>query len=168
MDYEVKMAYTNQKTVKIKASHAQIVVGGPKENPVYSILYFDTDKGQWYIGWSSSYLVYVQNWLQEEFEPGYKRISDFITDLLARAEAAEKRVEELEKSLSDAAQVVKTMQESTITFYERRAEKAQRERDAAVRHLSSLEVCGYCKNGQCTRRGGTKECKFEWVGSKED
>lgn len=91
-----------------------------------------------------------------------------ITDLLARAESAEKRVEELEKSLSDAAQVVKTMQESTIPFYERRAEKAQRERDAAVRHLSSLEVCGYCKNGQCTRRGGTKECKFEWVGSKED
>lgn len=91
-----------------------------------------------------------------------------ITDLLVRAEAAEKRVEELEKSLSDAAQVVKTMQESTIPFYERRAEKAQRERDAAVRHLSSLEVCGYCKNGQCTRRGGTKECKFEWVGSKED
>ena len=66
-----------------------------------------------------------------------------ITDLLARAEAAEKRVEELEKSLSDAAQVVKTMQESTISLYERRAEKAQRERDAAVRHLSSLEVCGY-------------------------
>lgn len=91
-----------------------------------------------------------------------------ITDLLARAESAEKRVEELEKSLSDAAQVVKTMQESTIPFYERRAEKAQRERDAAVRNLSSLEVCGYCKNGQCTRRGGTKECKFEWVGSKED
>lgn len=91
-----------------------------------------------------------------------------VSKIIARAEAAEKRVEELEKSLSDAAQVVKTMQESTITFYERRAEKAQRERDAAVRHLSSLEVCGYCKNGQCTRRGGTKECKFEWVGSKED
>ena len=86
---------------------------------------------------------------------------------LARV-TAEKRVEELEKSLSDAAQVVKTMKENTIPFYERRAEKAQRERDAAVRHLSSLEVCGYCKNGQCTRRGGTKECKFEWVGSKED
>lgn len=91
-----------------------------------------------------------------------------VSKIIARAEAAEKRVEELEKSLSDAAQVVKTMQESTIPFYERRAEKAQRERDAAVRHLSSLEVCGYCKNGQCTRRGGTKECKFEWVGSKED
>lgn len=119
-----------------------------------------------------------------------------ITDLLARAESAEKRVEELEKSISDAAQVVKTMQERTIPYYrnraeaaekevewknkvieaaerrfveaEARAEKAERERDAAVRHLSSLEVCGYCKNGQCTRRGGTKECKFEWVGSKED
>lgn len=89
MDYEVKMAYTNQRTVKIKASHAQIVVGGSKENPVYSILYFDTDKGQWYIGWCSSHLVYVQNWLQEEFEPGYKRISDFITALLTRAKAAE-------------------------------------------------------------------------------
>lgn len=119
-----------------------------------------------------------------------------VSKIIARAEAAEKRVEELEKSLSDAAQVVKTMQERTIPYYrnraeaaekeaewknkvieaaerrfveaEARAEKAERERDAAVRNLSSLEVCGYCKNGQCTRRGGTKECKFEWVGSKED
>ena len=62
-----------------------------------------------------------------------------ITDLLARAEAAETR-----------------------------AEKAERERDAAVRQLASLEICGYCKNGQCTTRGGTKECKWEWNGGQKE
>ena len=62
-----------------------------------------------------------------------------ITDLIASAEAAEAR-----------------------------AEKAERERDAAVRQLASLEICGYCKNGQCTTRGGTKECKWEWNGGQKE
>lgn len=66
-------------------------------------------------------------------------ITRSITDLLARAEAAEAR-----------------------------AEKAERERDAAVRQLASLEICGYCKNGQCTTRGGTKECKWEWNGGQKE
>lgn len=67
-----------------------------------------------------------------------------ITDLLARAEAAEKRVEELEKSLSDAAQVVKTMQESTIPFYERRAEKAERELKVYKEMIYKERPCFFC------------------------
>ena len=67
------------------------------------------------------------------------RAAGYITDLLARAEEAEAR-----------------------------AEKAERERDAAVRQLASLEICGYCKNGQCTTRGGTKECKFDWNGGQKE
>ena len=109
MDYKESMISDCQKTVKIKASHAQIVVGGPAENPVYSILYFDTEKCDWYIGWSSRNLVYVQTWLKEEFEPGYKRISDFITNLLAREKEAEAR-----------------------------AEKAESERDAAIKELDGV------------------------------
>nr|DAT62599.1 MAG TPA: hypothetical protein [Caudoviricetes sp.] len=101
MDHKEPMLSDSQKTVKINASHAQIVVGGAEEKPVYSILYFDTDKKGWYIGWGSSNLKYVQTWLKEEFEPGYKRISDFITDLLARAEEAEARAEKGEEIASD-------------------------------------------------------------------
>lgn len=67
-----------------------------------------------------------------------------ITDLLARAEAAEAR-----------------------------AEKAERERDAAVSDLESImaynkDTCQFCKNGQCYIRGGTKPCLPKWRGQKED
>lgn len=97
-----------------------------------------------------------------------------ITDLLARAEAAETRVCELETSFRtekcengpecvELGRVRKALAEA-----EGRAEKAERERDAAVRQLASLEICGYCKNGQCTTRGGTKECKWEWNGGQKE
>lgn len=68
-----------------------------------------------------------------------------ITDLLARAEAAEKR-----------------------------AEKAERERDAAVRDIESimayggkLNTCHFCKNAQCHERGGTKPCLPKWYQKEE-
>ena len=91
-------------------------------------------------------------------------------------------MEELEKSLSDAAQVVKTMQESTIPFYERRAEKAQRERDAAISDLTYIArtypvdlcddlVCQYCKHYQNVNTGcpgWTENDCFEWRGKKEE
>ncbi len=68
-----------------------------------------------------------------------------ITDLLARAEAAEAR-----------------------------AEKAERERDTAVSDLEtimayeSLDTCQFCKNSQCHIRGGTKPCLPKWRGIKEE
>lgn len=73
--------------------------------------------------------------------------SSAITDLLARVEAAEAR-----------------------------AEKAERERDAAVSDLETimaygeedLDTCGFCKNGQCYARGGTKPCFPKWRGQKEE
>lgn len=67
-----------------------------------------------------------------------------VSKIIARAEAAEKRVEELEKSLSEAAQVVKTIQESTITFYERRAEKAERELKAYKEMIYKERPCFFC------------------------
>ena len=67
-----------------------------------------------------------------------------ITDLLARAAAAEAR-----------------------------AEKAERERDAAVSDLETImaynsDTCQFCKNGQCYVRGGTKSCLPKWRGQKEE
>ena len=95
-----------------------------------------------------------------------KMYATAITDLLARAEAAEQKATELDKALSDAAKVVRTMQERTIPYYrnradaaekevewknkvieaaerrfveaEARAEKAERERDAAVEDISDI------------------------------
>lgn len=72
------------------------------------------------------------------------RAADYITDLLARAEAAEAR-----------------------------AEKAERERDAAVSDLETImaynsDTCQFCKNGQCYVRGGTKSCLPKWRGQKEE
>ena len=72
--------------------------------------------------------------------------ADAITDLLARAEEAEAR-----------------------------AEKAERERDAAVSDLEtimaygkSVDTCTFCKNAQCYTRGGTKICFPKWRGQKEE
>lgn len=62
-----------------------------------------------------------------------------ITDLLARAEAAEVR-----------------------------AEKAERERDAAVKDLHIAKDCDTCKTTTCVPRGGNGECRFEWRGQKEE
>lgn len=70
-----------------------------------------------------------------------------ITDLLARAEEAEAR-----------------------------AEKAERERDAAISEIETimaygeadLDTCEYCKNGQCYARCGTKPCLPKWRGQKEE
>lgn len=70
-----------------------------------------------------------------------------ITDLLARAEAAEAR-----------------------------AEKAERERDDAVSDLetimvfgdSGLDTCDFCKNNQCYARSGNNPCLPKWRGIKEE
>lgn len=56
---------------------------------------------------------------------------------------------------------------------EARAEKAERERDAAVSDLEYImaynkDTCQFCKNGQCYIRGGTKPCLPKWRGQKED
>lgn len=59
---------------------------------------------------------------------------------------------------------------------EARAEKAEKERDAAVSDLetimaygeSGLDTCEFCKNGKCYARGGTKPCLPKWRGHKED
>lgn len=102
-----------------------------------------------------------------------------ITDLLARAEASEARVRELETSFrtekcengpecAELGRVRKALAEA-----EARAEKAERERDAAVSDLETImaynsDTCQFCKNGQCYVRGGTKSCLPKWRGQKEE
>lgn len=74
-----------------------------------------------------------------------RKAATAITDLLARAEAAEAR-----------------------------AEKAERERDEAVSDLetimvfgdSGLDACDFCKNNQCYARSGNNPCLPKWRGIK--
>lgn len=89
--------------------------------------------------------------------------------LYSELKAANARCETLSK-------MVTQYQDELIPGYRERAEKAERERDAAVSDLeaimayggSNIDTCEYCKNGQCYGRGGTKLCLPEWRGQKED
>ncbi len=53
---------------KIKAFNPQIVVSDSPEKPYYSISYYDMEKKEWYIGYSSYFLENVYKWLFEYFE----------------------------------------------------------------------------------------------------
>ncbi len=96
-----------------------------------------------------------------------------ITDLLARAEAAEARCETLEKMVNEYQDVI-------VPGYRERAEKAEKERDAAVVAIYTLvtdcppETCReICANhdGVCAKHaeaGHYDHCKgFKWIGEKE-
>lgn len=73
-----------------------------------------------------------------------------ITDLLARAEAAEARVRELETSFRtekcengpECVELGKVRK--ALSAAEARAEKAERERDAAIEEIP--KICYYCKH----------------------
>ena len=111
----------------------------------------------------------------------------YITDLLARAEAAEDELMQKESyynqmvdalSATDSFEKQKLCEEADhlkdlLKEAEARAEKAGRERDAAVSDLETVmaynsDTCQFCKNGQCYIRGGTKPCLPKWRGMKEE
>lgn len=78
---------------KIKADYAgiiaRIISSGSHKKTYFEILYHDTKDNEWHIGYGSYTYKFVENWLIEEFESGYKPISDAITDFLSRAQKAE-------------------------------------------------------------------------------
>ena len=104
-----------------------------------------------------------------------------ITDLLARAEAAEARCKTLEK-------MVREYQDEIVPGYRERAEKAEKERDEAISDLTwavneyrrlttETDLCGLCKydlppageNGQTYECPGfCKDDCFKWRGQKEE
>ena len=53
---------------KIKTPFAWIIVEGRADKPYYSILWWDTEKKEGNVGYSSYHLEYVFNWLKENFE----------------------------------------------------------------------------------------------------
>lgn len=97
-----------------------------------------------------------------------------ITDLLARAEAAEAEAEHWKSAHHQAA--LNFQQEnrecnkalSELKDAEARAENAERERDAAIKDLYIAEDCETCKSTECVPRGGNGKCRFKWRGQKEE
>lgn len=65
---EAMMENGSQRHEKIKTPFAKMIVGGKREKQCFSILYFDPADKDFHIGYSSYYLDYVFNWLNEEFE----------------------------------------------------------------------------------------------------
>ena len=65
---EAMMASSSPKKEKFKTPFAQLIVGGEREKPYFSILFFDPNSKEFHIGFSSFSLEYVFNWLDEEFE----------------------------------------------------------------------------------------------------
>lgn len=55
-------------TAKIKTHHARIVVGGTAEKPYFSIEWYDPQKNECYLGYSSYCIGNVFEWLEECFE----------------------------------------------------------------------------------------------------
>lgn len=53
---------------KIKAFNPQIVVEGTADKLYYNISYYDTERKEWFIGYGSYKLEYVQKWLADCFE----------------------------------------------------------------------------------------------------
>ena len=145
--------------------------------------------------------VSVQGYLEEDYGETWTayayQAAQSIMELLDRAEAAEarcKRLDEareraneaankwegrckiLETRLETAEKMVKEYQDTIVPGYRERAEKAERERDAAVSDIETilayrnvnLDTCQYCKNGQCYARGGTKPCFPKWRREMEE
>ena len=65
---EAMMATDDKQKEKIKTPFAKVIVEGRGANSYFSILYFDPTDKDFHIGYSSYYLNYVFNWLNEEFE----------------------------------------------------------------------------------------------------
>ena len=124
----------------------------------------------------------------ENSELAVELFDGLITDLLARAEAAEARVRELETSFRtekcengpECAELGRARKRAEAA--EARAEKAERERDAAISDLTYIArthpvdlcddlVCQYCKHYQNVNTGcpgWTENDCFEWSGQKEE
>lgn len=103
-------------------------------------------------------------------------VLDYINDavetlehLYSEPRAANTRCETLSKMLTES-------QGELIPGYRERAEKAERERDAAVSDIETLlayggtnfDACLFCKNRYCYARNGTKPCYPEWRGPQEE
>ena len=97
-----------------------------------------------------------------------------ITDLLASAEAAEARLAKAQEELDKMEQLHEDARRE-LGEAKARAEKAEKERDAAVNDLGrikSCKVCNHCDSLKTLIPEVCKKChhgdKWEWRGQKEE
>lgn len=117
MEYKDMATPDFQDRKKINAKYAGIVsrplsrLNFP-EADFFEILYFDNDDNQWHCGFGSYNFSFVSAWLKSEFEPTYNRLETAITDLLARAEAAEADRDRLREALKPNCILCDSMHEN--------------------------------------------------------
>ena len=109
---EAMMENGSQRHEKIKTPFAKMIVGGKREKPCFSILYFDPADKDFHIGYSSYYLDYVFNWLNEEFEI----VEDGNFDLSALRPVSREQVEKVWRGewIGDNDEKVETIDGSPI------------------------------------------------------
>lgn len=171
MEYKDMATPDFQDRKKINAKYAGIVsrplsrLNFP-EADFFEILYFDNDDNQWHCGFGSYNFSFVSAWLKSEFKPRYNRLETAITDLLARAEAAEAQIEEKEKyyaqmvdalAANDSEELKET--KGKLKEVEERAEMAEKKRNEYFKHLKGRCFC-------CEHKSDGFNCHTKCYGHK--
>lgn len=99
---------------KIKAINPHIIVGGSAEQPYYSIEYYDVEKEQFYIGYSSCYLSTVFKWLNECFDVVAGDADVIIRNLKADKEALIAGQETLQKALAEKDKEIEKLKDEAF------------------------------------------------------
>ena len=85
---------------KITATYAQIVsrrvtVEPYSGAPYFEIVYLDTKDNKWHCGYGSFCYEYVEAWLENEFNPGFRSLADAIDVLTSSVESLQSERDKL-------------------------------------------------------------------------
>lgn len=85
---------------KITVTYAQIVsrrvtVEPYSGAPYFEIVYFDTKDNKWHCGYGSFCYKYVETWLENEFNPGFRSLADAIDVLTSSVESLQSERDKL-------------------------------------------------------------------------
>lgn len=146
---EVK-ACDNKKHEKINASYAQIVVGDILAEPYFELLYFNLEDNRWHVGFGSFCLYQVGNWLQEYFNPTYKRVDTAVTDIQDREKVLHDVISILNRQLDEEKQVTQNVIDDFIDYVTR---------GSRIAAQYCANCCSDCVNGYEWYCGNNKACK---------
>lgn len=113
------------------------------------------------------------NALTDEDNPN---VLDYIDDAVEAIDTLRSELRAANVRCETLSKMVTQYQDELIPGYRKRAEKAERERDAAVSDIeimlayggTNFDACLFCKNRYCYARNGTRPCYPEWRGPQEE
>lgn len=147
----MSLAFTGEDVnapTKIKAINPHIIVSGSAEQPYYSIEYYDVEKEQFYIGYSSCYLSTVYKWLNECFDVVAGDADVIIRNLKVDKEALIAGQETLQKALAEKDKEIERLNDALIN---------------KCIYLSNDETTEYCVNGPCPEFKTESQIKAEAI-----